>query len=130
MEYTQPIQNIRVVWINVGQYQDKPFTPQDAKTFLLALGVDIDVRVLKVEAAQIGEGVTGVAILSESSMSVHTYFERNLICVEVMANLKKTARDIAVSSCDILKGLGVNVRGTNTCHTLHCAPEPPTDQLL
>ena len=124
MDYETPIKFLRVVWLNAAQSPDKPFTAQDAKTFLLALSVDIDVQVVDVATAQLGEGVTGVAILKESSMSVHTYFERGLVCVEVMANIEKTTRDVAVSAMDILKGIGLNVTGTHTLHTFFCGPTP------
>lgn len=124
MDYETPIKFLRVVWLNAAQSEGKPFTEQDAKTFLLALSVDIDVQVVDVATAQIGEGVTGVAILKESSMSVHTYFERGLVCVEVMANIEKTTRDVAVSAMDVLKGIGLNVTGTHTLHTFFCGPTP------
>ena len=124
MDYETPIKFLRVVWINATQPAGQQLTEQDAKTFLLALAVDIDVRVVEVATAKLGEGVTGVAILKESSMSVHTYFERGLICVEIMANIDKSTRDVAVSAMDILKGLGLSVTGTHTLHTFFCGPTP------
>ena len=100
MACSDPVSKVTIVWVKLSDAPER-LSIMAVQGVQAAVCSRLGVRVMDSITTPIGDnGHTAVAILAESSMSIHTYLEHALVCVEFFANIVQSPCEVGDTVID------------------------------